>query len=76
MCMTLKQNGRERDEKIIAIHSIVPGDVISATEKGGGERGGITKRKEVGELARETNTERGCMGRKRDRQDGAEKLGI
>lgn len=40
MCMTLKQNRRERDEKITAIHSVLPGDVISVTEKGG-ERGGM-----------------------------------
>lgn len=35
--MTMQQNGREGDEKIIAIHSILPGDVISVTVKGGGE---------------------------------------
>lgn len=47
MCMTLKQNRRERDEKIIAIHSILPGDVISVSVKGG-QRGGMEKkRKEV-----------------------------
>lgn len=39
--MTLKQNRREGDEKISAIHSIVPGDVISVTEKGGGWVGGV-----------------------------------
>lgn len=44
MRMTLKQNRRERDEKIIAIHSILPGDVISGTEKVG-ERGGMQKKK-------------------------------
>lgn len=35
--MTMQQNGKEGDEKIIAIHSILPGDVISITVKGGGE---------------------------------------
>lgn len=32
LCMTMKQIGRERDEKIIAIPSILPGDVISVTK--------------------------------------------
>lgn len=45
MLMTLKQNRREWDEKIIAIHSILPGDVISATEKGGEEWGEKNERK-------------------------------
>lgn len=32
-CMTLKHNRRERDEKITAIHSILPGDVTSSAGK-------------------------------------------
>lgn len=36
-CMTMKQIGRERDEKIIVIPSILPGDVISVTIGGRGE---------------------------------------
>ncbi len=48
MRMELKQNRREWDEKITAIHSILPGDVISGTEKVG-ERGGMKKRKGVRE---------------------------
>lgn len=49
--MTLKQNRREGDEKISAIHSVVPGDVISVTEKGGGgERSqGVSMRDKHGE---------------------------
>lgn len=37
------EHERKRDEKIIAVHSILPGDVISVTEKEGGERGGARK---------------------------------
>lgn len=35
--MTMQQNGREGNEKIITIQSILPGDVISVTVKGGRE---------------------------------------
>lgn len=51
MCMTLKQNSSEPDEKIIATRTILPGDVISVTEKCGQTGGGGEK--VVGDQVRE-----------------------
>lgn len=41
-CMTMKRNGREKDEEISAIYSVVPGDVIPVK---GGEGTGTTLRR-------------------------------
>lgn len=61
-CMTLKQNGRERDEKMNAVHSILPGDVISVTERGQteGRDDGETKKFETN-ADRERNETDGLM---------------
>lgn len=55
--ITLKQNRRERDEKITAIHSILPGDVISVTEEGGGEGRDDKKRRSQRESMRDKQRE-------------------
>lgn len=58
----------------------MPGDVISVTEKGGGEGRDDKNERSQRVHAWETNTERERRrkGRKRERErwDGAEKLGI
>lgn len=79
--MTLKQNRSVRDEKIIAVHPVLPGDVISVTEKGGGEgRDDNNERSQRVPHGRQTQRGTGEEEDKRDREterwDGAEKLGI
>lgn len=67
-----KRTGEKRDEKIIAIHSTSPGDVIVVTEKGGGEGRGDKKesgskreRQTQGDAAKEGNEADGMVQKSR-----------